>query len=115
MQKLNTALDLLFPRAPFDAIAVGVIDFKNLTFETSERCKTGEKISYYYDLASVTKVLTNSLSYFLNPSAFDEGMLLCLSHRGGLPAWGLLPDRGWEQTVLSYEIRKSLTLYSTLR
>ncbi|HXH31206.1 MAG TPA: serine hydrolase [Bacteriovoracaceae bacterium] len=112
MHHLEPVLDFYFPVAPFDAVAVGVIDFNGLSFQTLERDKSRSGSCYYYDLASMTKVLTNSLSYFLSPDSFTREMLLCLSHRGGLPAWGLLQQRGWEETILSYGIKESPTLYS---
>jgi CubicO group peptidase (beta-lactamase class C family) len=66
----------------------------------------------YFDLASLTKPLTNSLSYFLRPESFDKETLLCLNHQGGLPAWGLLPQKGWREQILSYPVQESSTLYS---
>ncbi len=111
MDLIRKTAQELFEKAPFDALAVGVIDFSGKAFTHFELSKVpGE--NFYFDLASVTKVLTNSLSYFLGPEAFDEKMLLCLSHRGGLPAWGLLPKHGWEEIISSYQVKKSPTLYS---
>lgn len=97
---------------------MGVIDFKKKSFEAFEANTFEEKVQFkgeptlYFDLASLTKPLTNSLSYFLNPDAFDEKMLLALSHRGGLPTWGLLANPGWRELILSYEIKESPTAYS---
>jgi CubicO group peptidase (beta-lactamase class C family) len=106
------------PAESFDALGVGVIDFAAGTFEAFEAEKSADEILFrteprlWYDLASLTKVLTNSLSYFLKPELFDEKTLLCLSHRGGLPAWGLLPKTGWEEMILAYPVKESPTLYS---
>ena len=111
-------IQALLPQENFDALGVGVIDFQRKSFEAIEAEKTPVRLLFrqeprlYFDLASLTKVLTNSLSYFLKPESFDENMLLCLSHRGGLPAWGLLPDAGWENQILSYPVKASSTLYS---
>src|SRR5690606_27538997 len=66
----------------------------------------------YFDLASLTKPLVNSLSYFLQPEAFDNDLKLCLNHRAGIPAWGLLPNPGWKEQILNYRIKASDTLYS---
>lgn len=106
------------PSAPMDAVGIGVIDFKKKSFEAFEAnqfegmVKFKSEPTIYFDLASLTKVLTNSLTYFLDSKNFDEKMLLCLSHRGGLPSWGLLPKSGWKEQILSYEIKDSPTLYS---
>lgn len=101
-------LETLLPHAPFDAVAVGVIDFAKKSFDVTEAGAEG----VIFDLASVTKPLANSLSYFLKPDAFSKEMLLCLSHRGGLPAWGLLPNPGWKEQILAYPVKESETLYS---
>ena len=106
------------PQESFDALGVGVVDFKQNKFIAFETTQFEGVLSYkeeptlYYDLASLTKPLTNSLSYFLRPEAFDSNLLLCLNHRAGIPAWGLLPDKGWREQILSYPIKESETLYS---
>ncbi len=117
MESLKRISELLLPTLPADAMAVGVINFQKKSFESFELFKTEEGVSYqgsspYYDLASLTKPLSNSLSYFLKPKSFTEEMLKCLSHRGGLPAWGLLPKEGWQKQILSYEVKDAPTLYS---
>jgi CubicO group peptidase (beta-lactamase class C family) len=118
METISRIIQALLPNEEFDALAVGVVDFKQDKFKFIEASQDDEQLliqeerTYYYDLASLTKPLTNSLSFFLNPSAFDEKMLLCLNHRGGLPAWGLLPQLGWKEMIKAYTIRESLTLYS---
>lgn len=108
MEKIQDLLTSFSERIPADVLSVAVIDFKKSNFEISST--SPEPMTF--DLASLTKVLTNSLGYFLDPKAFDEKTLLCLSHRGGLPAWGLLPKLGWEEIIRSYGIRESETLYS---
>ncbi|MCM2350645.1 MAG: serine hydrolase [Bacteriovoracaceae bacterium] len=118
MNKINHIISSLLPHGPMDAIGVGVIDFKKKSYEAVEAnnfemaVKFKTEPTLYFDLASLTKPLTNSLSYFLKPDAFDQGMLLCLNHRGGLPSWGLLPEEGWQEQILSYPIKESETLYS---
>jgi hypothetical protein len=118
METIKKIVRLLMPHGPFDAIGVGIIDFNKLSFSATEaNCFEGElKFSaepfLYFDLASLTKPLTNSLTYFLEPQSFNEELLLCLNHRGGLPAWGLLPNKGWREQILKYSISESETLYS---
>jgi hypothetical protein len=118
MKNLVHIVKSLFPNEDFDGLGVGVIDFAKNTYEAFEAEKSTDEILFrgepriYFDLASLTKPLANSLSYFIKPEVFDEKMLLCLSHRAGLPAWGLLPKKGWEELIRSYSIKESPTLYS---
>lgn len=117
MEELRPVLKLLMPHTPCDAVAVGVIDFASGKSQVIQATQTQGEVSfgeqeYFFDLASLTKPLTNSLAYFLQPEAFDEKLLLCLNHRAGLPAWGLLPRAGWEEIITSYPIQESSTLYS---
>lgn len=106
------------PQGPMDAMGVGVIDFKEMSYQAIEANLNEGQVNFspepllYFDLASLTKPLTNSLSAFLKPESFDEKLHLCLNHRGGLPAWGLLPKDGWKEQILSYPIKESDTLYS---
>lgn len=118
MDEIKHIVRTLMPHGPFDALAVGVIDFQQTNFSTLEASLFDGDVVFsdqpqsYFDLASLTKPLTNSLSYFLKKEAFDNDLQLCLNHRGGLPAWGLLPALGWEQQILQYPIHESDTLYS---
>jgi hypothetical protein len=118
MKELIAIISSHMPLAPFDALGVGIIDFKAKSFQAFEATQFDGHLQFkseptiYFDLASVTKVLTNALSYFMSPETFDKDMLLCLSHRGGLPAWGLLPHKGWKEQILSYPVKESPTLYS---
>jgi CubicO group peptidase (beta-lactamase class C family) len=111
-------INALMPGSNFDCLGVGVIDFKQGQFEALEVERVEGELLYraapklFYDLASLTKPLTNSLSYFLRPEAFGPEALLCLDHRGGLPAWGLLPRRGWREQILAYPVKESAVLYS---
>lgn len=106
------------PFENFDALAFGIIDFKDMKFSAFEADHFGKELCFrdhstlFFDLASLTKPLTNSLSFFLAPENFDEKMKLCLNHRGGLPAWGLLAKDSWKEQILNYPILESETLYS---
>ena len=95
-----------------DCLAVGIIDFTSGKFESFELQTKESDSKLYFDLASLTKPLTNSLGYFARSEIIDEKMLLLLNHRASLPAWGLLPRHNWREQILSYPIRESETLYS---
>lgn len=103
----------LFNQAPFDQLTYGFICFKAKTFESHNINKTGV-VQQYFDLASITKVLTNALCYLVSPKVFTPEMILCLNHRGGLPSWAVLPNIGWKEMIHSYPIKESPTLYSDL-
>ncbi len=118
MKEIIHIVKTLMPLESFDALGVGIINFNKNEFQVIEANTFENELKFkteptlYFDLASLTKPLTNSLSYFLKSNAFDAQTLLCLNHRGGLPAWGLLPDKGWKEQILSYPIKESETLYS---
>jgi CubicO group peptidase (beta-lactamase class C family) len=107
MKEIRRLIEVMLPQQEhLDALAVGVIDFESGNFEI-----TGD-VRFSYDLASVTKVLGNAAVYALKPEAFTADMRLLLEHRAGLPAWGLLPNPGWRDIILSYQPKSSETLYS---
>jgi hypothetical protein len=118
MQKLRQVAQSLISSGPMDAVGIGVINFLQAEFSWSLTVLENSAIldksqdEIFFDLASLTKPLTNSLGHFLRPEAFDPSMLLCLNHRGGLPAWGLLPADTWKEQILGYPIKESETLYS---
>ena len=106
-----------------DCIAVGIIDFNQNSFESFELQQVAPSTHstsvcenssprLYFDLASVTKPLTNSLGFFVRPEVVDEQMQLLLNHRAGIVAWGLLPRHGWREQLMSYSIQESDVLYS---
>jgi CubicO group peptidase (beta-lactamase class C family) len=99
----------------FDSLAVGVIDFKNKSFESFEISATNIVSSnpyLYFDLASLTKPLTNSAVRLKNPELFNEQNMLLLNHVAGLPSGGLLSKKTWREELLQYEIKPSPVLYS---
>lgn len=118
MKDLIHIISTLMPAGPMDVMGVGIIDFNKNSFEAFEANTFNHEVQFvsepnlYFDLASLTKPLTNSLSYFLNKNSFDEKTELCLSHRGGLPAWGLLPKNSWKEQIQNYAVKESETLYS---
>ncbi len=101
----------------FDALSVGVLDFSTHEFKTVELSKLEnnfivETPYIYYDLASLSKPLTNGIGFLDRRADITKEMELVLNHRGGLPAWGLLPKHGWKDLILAYGIKESETLYS---
>lgn len=111
---LNLGLKLL-QNQHFDSLAVGVIDFKNNQFESFEISATNvvsSKPYLYFDLASLTKALTNSAVRLKSPDLFDQKTMLLLNHKAGLPSGGLLSKHTWREEILSYDIIESPTLYS---
>lgn len=101
----------------FDALSIGVIDFNKNKFETIELNKLDShliaKAPYiFYDLASLSKPLTNGIGFLDKRAEISKNMELVLNHKGGLPAWGLLPKHGWQDIIKSYNISESDTLYS---
>jgi hypothetical protein len=100
-----------------DAIGVGVIDFAKRTykafeFDDLEENSLSKTPKVYFDLASLSKPLTNGIGFLDKQNEISQDMKLLLNHRGGLPAWGLLPKKGWEEIIESYPIKESETLYS---
>ncbi len=118
MERIGHIIKSLLPLERFDALGVGIIDFNKKTFSALEANTFDDKFKFkseptlYFDLASLTKPLTNSLSYFLRPEHFEEKMLWLLSHRSGLPSWGILGKSDWREQLQGYGIKESETLYS---
>jgi hypothetical protein len=71
-----------------------------------------EPSSIYYDLASVSKVLTNGIAYLDDPNKTTDEMWLLLNHRAGLPPYGELNKSSWREDLQSYAIKESPTVYS---
>lgn len=101
-----------------DCLAVGIINFNNNTIESIELVKKNDQIisnkqnEFYFDLASVSKPLINSLCAFEFKSILNKELELILNHRAGIVAWGLLPKNSWKDLILSYPVKESETLYS---
>jgi CubicO group peptidase (beta-lactamase class C family) len=98
-----------------DAVAVGIIDFSDHTFNSFELLdgdiRRPGKDGIYFDLASLTKPLTNSFVHIAE-NIKDKNLELLLNHRAGIPSWGLLSTSNWKEQILSYDIKESETLYS---
>ncbi|MCY4644703.1 MAG: serine hydrolase [Bacteriovoracales bacterium] len=112
-KRVEKITSLISKGLPFDSLAVGIIDFSKGTHSGIEFEKGQRRDGFrFFDLSSLTKPLTLSLSYLKNPDIFDGPMKLLLDHRGGLPAWGRLSEKNWRQEILKWKIKKSPTLYS---
>jgi CubicO group peptidase (beta-lactamase class C family) len=99
----------------FDSLAVGAIDFTSQKFETIEISGTNiisTNPYLYFDLASLTKALTNSVVYLKDSQLFDNEMKLLLNHKAGLPMGGRLSKKGWREFLSEYKVVESETLYS---
>ncbi len=115
MEKLKKIALELLANQHFDTVAVGVIDFKTHKFESFEITATdivSEKPYLYYDLASMTKPLTNSSVRLKQPELFDEKTMWLLNHIAGLPSGGLLSKKTWREEILAYEPKLSPVIYS---
>ena len=109
INKIFELSENLIRESDSDAVGFSILDFKNNSFESFVCDLETNRKDYYFDLASLTKPLTNSIiSIKHDIRKFD----LLLNHRAGLPAWGLLPKNHWQEQILSYSIQESETLYS---
>ncbi|MCT4642083.1 MAG: serine hydrolase [Bacteriovoracaceae bacterium] len=99
-----------------DAIGIGIIDFSLKSFKSKTLLKNDNDIiqddSIYFDLASLTKVLTNGTFYLKFLDQMDEDLRLLVEHRASLPAWGYLSKSTWKEDLKKYSISSSETLYS---
>lgn len=99
-----------------DGIDIAIVDFKAKKIESNlfinDQCIHGENEKVYFDLASLSKPLTNGIGFLANKEKINEELRLLLNHQAGLPAWGLLSKESWKETILNYPIKKSQTLYS---
>ena len=114
MEKLKSIARELMFHQHFDSLAVGVIDFQTHLFESFELHADvfSSKPYLYFDLASLTKPLTNSAIFLKHPQYFDDSMMLLLNHKAGLPMGGLLSRFEWREEIESYKIAESPSLYS---
>lgn len=106
---LDKSIDSLFPNCPFDHVAASFIDFDKKEFSSTQR---GAKGDIWFDLASLTKVLTLASTYHQHPKLFSHDDLLLIEHRAGLPSWGRLSRDSWRETVNKFSITESPHLYS---
>lgn len=119
MQNLPKSIFLEFITAPFDLLALAHIDFKNRHFESVLYQKTSHSIRplserIYFDLASLTKPLSNGIIFQMYPEKFDSAMIDLLNHRAGLPSWAILGKKDYRDFLMSFDLTPSQTIYSDL-
>ena len=117
MERLREEALLLMAKQHFDALGLATVDFKEgrvQAFALRDNIPSEDAQTLSFDLASITKAMTLSSSYFLSPDLFTEEMVLLLEHRGGLPAWARLPRGQWREFVSSFPLSPSPTEYSDL-
>lgn len=117
MDNLKKHFKTFLEKQKFDAIAFGKIDFTQNIFESFQIEKMGSLLlenepHIFFDLASLSKPLNNGIAFLSEEQSITEDLSLVLNHKGGLPAWGLLPKNGWEDIINSFDIKPSETLYS---
>lgn len=113
-EKIATHTHQLMLEQDFDSIAVAAIDFKSNEYLALEFQNGIRHLDPYlfFDLASLTKALTNSVVRLKHPELFDTKLDLLLNHKAGLPLGGRLSKKGWREFILQYEVKESETLYS---
>lgn len=94
-----------------DAAAFSVLDFKSKQFDFVVEGVANDDI--WFDLASLTKPLTNSYVALKNKKELSD-LESILNHKAGLPAWAILDRRNWREHILSFKPQASETLYSDL-
>lgn len=105
-----------WPRQDFDHLALCYFDLtkdESMSLEFHQGIEKTLK-NFYFDLASVTKVLTMGALACMNPKLFIGDKRLLLEHRGGLPRWAILGKKSWQETVTKFSIKESQTEYSDL-
>lgn len=114
ISKIKNKIPELMLNQNFDSMAYALIDFSNGSFESCEYVvgDFSPEPYLFFDLASLTKPLTNSAVRLKRPDLFDSRMELLLNHRAGLPLGGRLSRKGWEDFLWGYEVKESETLYS---
>jgi hypothetical protein len=110
MKEINNLILEFLTDSYIDAIDIAIVDFENKKIETKLFSQDEESI--YFDLASLSKPLINGIGYLAHKDKISNEMNYVLNHKGGLPAWGLLSKDNWKETISSYKISESETLYS---
>lgn len=96
-----------------DLIEISCLDLNSGKIEISSFGNLANNgTEYYFDLASVTKILTNGLIGLFSRNQIDDNLKYCLEHSSGIPSWGLLSKNSWQSEIESFDIKKSETLYS---
>ncbi len=105
-----------WPLQDFDHLALTYFNLKSGEQSSLEFHEGQESTisNFYFDLASVSKVLTMGALACMRPELFQGEKRLLLEHRGGLPRWAILGRKSWQETVTKFDIKESETEYSDL-
>ncbi len=101
----------------FDCLSLSLINFEDnnfQSFEILENDKISNKPYAYFDISSLTKLITLSFTYLKYCELFDENMILLLNHCAGFPAWLELGKQNWKEKILKYDINPSPVVYSDI-
>ena len=79
-----------------DVLGIAVVDFNakivdQIKYDVKKRQEVKEEI--YFDLASVTKVLTNGAMILIKELSEIKSFKLVLEHQSGIPSWGYFQRR----------------------
>lgn len=116
MDKIQEIIIDEMSRQNFDTLSAGVVDLKSgklkrFHYRKDRGCYSTNH-EPIFDLASLTKPFTLSLSYLTNPEIFSKEMKLLLNHQSGLPSWGRLSRLTWKDQLSAYRIQESEVRYS---
>lgn len=105
-----------WPHQDFDHLSLCYFNLLSNDYEMLEfhEGRLESRDHFYFDLASVTKVLGMGALACMQPDLFKGDKRLLLEHRGGLPRWAILGKKSWQETVLKFPIQESKTEYSDL-
>lgn len=113
-KKLKKRQFEILKSSPFDSLSFALIDFKKESF-ISWAFQGGQELDSHcliFDLASLTKPLTLGVYHLFHEKDFSSEWTWLLEHRGGLPAYGPLSQKGWQDQIKGYLTKESDTLYS---
>lgn len=111
MEKAQALCRQFLNNSDADAAAFAILDFKTGEFQSF--CESEINDPIWFDLASLTKPLTNGYVALKEKDKLSEFDSI-LNHKAGLPAWAILDRDHWKEHILSFKSVDSETLYSDL-